>query len=197
MERQFLCFLAPSDEAPFLRAVDEVDPGLVVLPGRLASSDDAAAILEDPSRFRFAQAIRSQRRLYLAHREHTRILHFHPLEEGPRPGWFALDPLRSEVFELALPAPRRGRLAPARLSAAVLAYEGYEKIRKGPAFGRWVGRVLRHLARAYPVSARDFIHVADGARAFAEEGGQLTYLEEPVAPAPAGPPSQPQHERIR
>lgn len=196
MERQLLCFLAPSDERAFLEAIDGVDPGIVVLPGRLVSTDDAASLLADPSRHRFAQGIRSLRRLYLAHKEHTRLLRFHPQPEGPWKGWYALDPLHSEVFELTLPEVARGRLAPARLAATVLAYEGHERIRKGPAFGKWVGRVLRHLGRMYPKSAIDFIHVAEGARAFSEGGGRLTYLEETVLPEPRGPAGQKQKERI-
>lgn len=195
MERQFLCFLAPSDERAFLETIDGVDSGLVVLPGRLASTDDAASLLEDPSRHRFAQSVRSLRRLYLAHKEHTRRLVFHPQVEGPRAGWYALDYLRSEVFELTLPQISRGRLPPARLAAAVVAYEGFERIRKSSEFGRWVGRVLRQLVRTYPQSEHDFLHVAEGARAFAEGGGRLTYLEEAVSPVPKEG-GQPQKERI-
>src|SRR5690606_9648280 len=116
----FLCHLAPSDEHTFLEAIDAVDPGLVVLPGRLVSTDARAEILADPSRHRYAQSIRSIRRIYLANREHTVKLVFHPQVEGPHAGWFALDPRRSEVLELSLPAPKRGRLAPARLAARVL-----------------------------------------------------------------------------
>lgn len=196
MERQFLCFLAPSDEPAFLEAIDAVDPGLVILPGRLVSSDDPAEILENPDRHRFAQAARSLRRLYLAHRKHTESLVLHPQKAGPHAGWFALDPLRSEVMELSLTAPVRGRLKPARFAATVLDYVGHERIRKGAAYGRWVGRVLRELARKYPTTALDFIHLAEGARAFHEEGGVLTYLEEPVLPEPSGPARQPQRERI-
>src|SRR5690606_19077379 len=51
-------------------------------------------------------------------------------------------------------------------------------------FGRWVGRVLRQLVRTYPQSEHDFLHVAEGARAFAEGGGRLTYLEETGSPVP-------------
>lgn len=111
MERQLLCYLAPSDEPAFLAAIDAVDPGLVVLPGRLVSTDALAEILEDPSRHRYAQAVRSIRRLYLAHKKHTVKATFHAQGEGPHAGCFALDPLRSEVLELSLPAPARGRLA--------------------------------------------------------------------------------------
>lgn len=197
MERQIRCFLAPSDRDPFLDAVDAIDPGLIVLPGRFVDAGDGAAILADPDAFEFRQGLRSERRLYLAHRRHTERLVLHPQEEGPLRGWWALDPLRSEVFELSLPAPRDGALAPARLAATVLAYVGYERVKKSPAFGRWVGRVLRALAARYPRSSVDFLHVAPGAIAFAAGGGRLTYLEEPVLPAPHRVDEQAQHERIR
>ncbi len=112
-------------------------------------------------------------------------------------GWAALDEIHSEVLQLELPAPVHGRLAPARLAATVVGFEGYERIRKGAAFGRWVARVLRALAAAHPRTSVDFIHLAPGALAFAVQGGQLTYLEEPVLPAPAGGSRQMPLERIR
>jgi hypothetical protein len=166
----------------------------VVLPGRYVDTGDAAALLADPSRFSFAPALRSERRLYLAHRAHTGRLVLQP-PAGPNPR-HGIDPDRSEVFELKLPAEVHGRLPPARLSATLHRFEGQAKVRKGAAFGRWVARVLRELRAAYPVSSVDFVHVAPGAAAFAAAGGQLTYLEEPVLPAPHGPRRQAQKERL-
>lgn len=198
MERQFLCYLAgPADEEDLLGAVEEADPGLVVLPGRYVETGDAAALLEGPDCFSFRQPLRSQRRLYLAHRAHTGRLVLHRQEEGPWAGLWAIDDLRSEVFVLELPLPAHGRLAPARLSAAVVAHLGNERIRKGAAFGRWVGRTLRLLESRYPRTSVEYVHRAPGALAFAAGGGQLTYLEEPVLPAPDGRRRQPSLERIR
>ncbi len=197
MERQFLCYLTPHDEAQLLREIDEADPGLVVLPGKYVDTTDGAALLADPDRFRFRAALRSQRRLYLAHRSHSKALVLHEQPEGPWQGLAALDDLRSEVLALELPAIAHGRLAPARLAASVLAFDGYERIRKGAAFGKWVARVLRALEARYPASSVEFVHVAPGAVTFAAGGGQLTYLEEPVLPAPAGGRRQVPLERIR
>ncbi|WP_373044686.1 hypothetical protein [Vulgatibacter sp.] len=197
MERQFLCYLHGTDEAEFLRRIEAIEPGLVVLPGKYADTGDASALLADPGAHAFRPAVRSVRRLYLAHRAHSRQLVLHQQGEGPNRGLHALDELRSEVMQLELPAPAHGRLAPARLSASVLAFEDYERIRKGAAFGRWVGRVLRSLEAALPRSSVEFVHVAPGAVAFAAGGGQLTYLEEHVLPAPDGRRRQVPLERIR
>jgi hypothetical protein len=197
LERQFLCYLTPHDEAQFLDAIEEVDPGLVVLPGKYVDTADGAALLADPDAFRFVPAVRSQRRLLLAHRRHSAALVLHPQTEGPRRGLAGIDEVRSEVLQLELPAVAHGRLSPARLAASVTAWEGYERIRKGAAFGRWVARALRALAAAYPPSAVDFVRVAPGALAFAAGGGQLTYLEETVPAAPDGRRRQVPLERIR
>lgn len=197
MERQLLCYLDPHDEVRFLEAIESVEPGLAVLPGKYVDTADGAALVADPSRFTFRQALRSQRRLYLAHRRHSAALVLHPQAEGPWQGLAGLDELRSEVMQLELPAVAHGRLAPARLSASVIAWDGYERIRKGAAFGRWVARVLRALEGQYPRSSIDYVHVAPGASAFAAGGGQLTYLEEPVLPAPDGRRRQDALERIR
>lgn len=197
MERQYLCFLAGSDEDLLLRRIEALEPGLVVLPGKYVDGADVDKILADPARFRFRQAVRSQRRLYLAHRVHARGLVLHEQREGPNRGWAAIDELRSEVLQLELPAPAHGRLPPARLAATVVGFEGYDRIRKGSAFGRWVARVLRDLEGAWPRSSVEFIHVAPGAFAFAVGGGQLTYLEERVLPAPDGRRRQQALERIR
>ena len=197
MERQYLCFLAGSDEEELLRRIDALDPGLVVLPGRYVDRTDVEALLADPGSAGFRQAVRSQRRLYLAHRSHARGLVLHAQEEGPHRGWAAIDELRSEVLQLEVAAPAHGRLAPSRLAATVVAFDGYERIRKGAAFGRWVAPVLRTLESEWPSSSVEFVHVAPGARAFAAGGGQLTYLEEPVLPAPDGRLRQQALERIR
>lgn len=197
MERQFLCFLTASDEAELLAAIDRLDPGLVVLPGKYVDCGDPEALLAAPERFRFVQAVRSQRRLYLAHRAHARALVLLEQDQGPRRGLFGLDERRSEVMELCVPAPAHGRLAPARLAASVIDHEGFERVRKGVAFGRWVARTLRHLEALLPRSSVDFVHVAPGAFAFAVGGGRLTYLEEPVLPAPDGTRRQVPLERIR
>jgi hypothetical protein len=108
----------------------------------------------------------------------------------------AIDLDRSEVFELKVPPEVHGRLAPARLAASLHRFEGHAKVRKGAAFGRWVAKALRALGEAYPPSSVDFVHVAPGAAAFAAAGGQLTYLEEPVLPAPHAGRRQPQKERL-
>ena len=186
MERQFLCFLAGDDERRLLQAIDAIDPGLVVLPGRCVDTGDGPALLQAPGDFSFRQALRSRRRIYLAHRLHSERLVLHPQEEGPHAGLHCLDELRSEVMELELPIPTHGRLAPARLAATVVGHLGFERLRKGAPFGRWVGRVLRGLQGAWPRTSIDFVHLAPGAEAFAAAGGQLTYLEEEVLPAPAG-----------
>ena len=195
LELQFLCFLHGADEAELLARLDAIDPGLVVLPGRYVDTGDAAALLADPSRFSFSQALRSERRLYLAHRRHAARLVLQP-PAGPRPDRHAIDPERSEVFELKLPPEVHGRLAPARLAASLHRFEGHAKVRKDAAFGRWVAKVLRELGAAYPPSSVDFVHVAPGAAAFAAAGGQLTYLVEPVLPAPHAGRRQPQKERL-
>jgi hypothetical protein len=166
----------------------------VVLPGRYVDTGDAAALLAEPSRFSFAQALRSERRLYLAHRVHTAGLVLQP-PAGPVPR-HAIDPERSEVFELKVPPEVHRRLAPARLAASLHRFEGHAKVRKGTDFGRWAAKALRALGEAYPPSSVDFVHVAPGAAAFAAAGGQLTYLEEPVLPAPHAGRRQPQKERL-
>ena len=197
MERQFLCYLTASDESELLRAIDALDPGLVILPGKYVARTDAERLLEAPESFEFRPALRSQRRLYLAHREHARSLVLHLQSEGPRQGLAALDELHSELLQLELPAVAHGRLAPARLAATVVGFDEYSRIRKGAAYGRWVARVLRALEARYPRSSVEFVHVAPGALAFAAGGGQLTYLEERVLPAPDGRRRQVPLERIR
>lgn len=197
MERQFLCFVTGEDETSLLEAIDRIDPGLFVLQGKYVDTGDAAALLADPGARQYRQAVRSQRRLYLGHRQHTTTLVLHPQAEGPFRGLHALDELRSELFELHLPAPFHGRLAPARLATSVVGHQGYERIKKGAGFSRWVARVLRSLETLYPPSSVDFVHVAPGAAAWAASGGLLTYLEEPVAPAPDERPRQVHKERIR
>lgn len=167
----------------------------MILPGRYVDSGDADAVLADPSRFIFAPALRSERRLYLAHRRHACRLVLHP-PAGLRPDDHSIDLDRSELFELKIPPELHGRLAPARLSASLQRLHGHEKLEKGPAFGRWVTKILRELAATYPPSSVDFVHVAPGAAAFAAAGGQLTYLEEPVLPAPIAGRHQPQRERL-
>ena len=196
MERQFLCFLAGEDETALLAAIDGVDPGLVVLPGRYVDAKDGASLLAEPERHTFRPGLRSRRRILLGNRDCSREIVLHQQQEGPFCGLAAIDTFRSELFELELPAPAHGRLAPARLAAAVVGFDGYERIRKGAPFGRWVARVLRELEARYPLTAVDYVHLAPGAFAWAVGGGQLTWLEESVLPAPAGH-RQVARERIR
>ena len=172
-------------------------PGVVVLPGRYVDVGDAAALLAAPSRAAFSQGLRSERRVYLANPSVGRSIALHAQPDGPRRGLFAIDPEESELLELALKAPHNGRLAPARLSGTPFFFRGEARVKKSAAFGTWLGRVLRALETSYPTTSLDFVHLGTGAFGFAVGGGQLTYLEEPVAPAPLpGRRRQVQRERL-
>lgn len=196
MQRQLLLFLHGHDEAELLSRIDAAWPGLLVIPGKYTTTGDAAALLAAPHAFDARPALRSRRRVYLAHREATRELLMLEQPAGPHRGRFAVDERRSEVMELSVPEPAHGRLSPARIAASLFVDQGPSHEKKGAGFVRWVNRVLRALEAAYPPSSLDFVHVADGAVAFAAGGGLLTYLEEPVLPAPDGRRGQLHRERI-
>jgi hypothetical protein len=197
VQRQCLLFLHGADERELLGRIDAVAPGLVVIPGKYLATGDAAAVLAGALVADARQALRSRRRVYLAHREITRELVLQEQTAGPQRGRFAIDERRSELMELELAEPQHGRLAPARLSSSLFVDEGAEHAKKSGEFVRWVNRVLRELEDAYPESSVDFIRVGAGAMAFAAGGGQLTYLEEPVLPAPDPSRRHLHRERIR
>jgi hypothetical protein len=195
VQRQFLVFLHGRDEADLLARIMALEPELVLVPGKYVTTGDAAALLAQPAAFDPLPALRSQRRLYLARRAAPPVLQ--EQTAGPQRGRFALDERRSELLELALGMPQHGRLAPSRLAASIFVDEQGEHDKKSAEFVRLVNRVLRALEAAYPLTSLDFVHLAEGALAFAAGGGQLTYLEEKVLPAPGGTRNRPPHERIR
>lgn len=187
VERQILTFLHGSDEARLYARLEALDPGLVVLPGKLTDASDGAALLHEPQRFRFRQALRSERRVLLGHRLHSAPPPLLPNATGPDAGWSTIDLPHAELLSLELPEVRHRRLPPARLSTRVVLHEGQARVKKGAAFGAWVARVLRALEAELPRTSLPFLHRGEGALTFAAMGGQLTYLEEPVLPAPWAP----------
>lgn len=184
MLRQFWLFMTADDEPALLAAIDAVDPGTVVLGGRYVRGEMEGVLARGPAGLEFPALTAREARRYLFHHRHSAALVAPPVTEGPLVGARAIDESRSDCLMLVRPEPDLGRLAPARLSAEIVRFARDARDRKPHAFIGWVNRVLRALRARYPRTAVDFMHVAPGALALADGGGELSYLHQRIAPRP-------------
>lgn len=185
MTRQFWLFMLEEDEALLRAEIESVQPGLLWVPGRFATSGDPQQLLaEAPAPLTTVQLSARETRRLLFHRQASRAVVDHAIADGPFAGGRTIDPSLSECLDLARPAVLRGMLEPAKLMGETHVMRGDKKVRKSPTFAVWTGAVMKRLRSAYPATAVDFIHIAPAARAWAEQGGTLSYLFQPVALVP-------------
>jgi hypothetical protein len=181
VQRQVWIFLTAGDEEQFWSRVAASFP-VRRLRGRFfrGTLDDLRA---RPESLETQDARRGERWTHLVHATASRELVATPVEEGPFQGYLRLDEVRSEVVSLVRVEPEGRLLGPSRLQAATHAWFNGQRLRKSPEFARWTSELFK-MAEEYPRSAFDWMHVAPGARAFAEAGGRLQYLYRDVGLEP-------------
>ena len=187
MVRQFWIHLLEDDEPGLLRAIEDAAPGSFVVPGRFARGGDVeAALRNELSGIEFAQLSKRQVERLVFHRQASKTLVTHPVEEGPLAGARSIDASFSDCFLLTRPEAVGGFLEPSRLTAETHVMKAEKKHRKSPSFSVWVGVVLRALRARYGHGAVDFIHLGASATTWCEAGqGKLSYLYQPISPQPA------------
>ncbi len=184
MTRQFWIYLAPDDEAPFLQAIDAVDPGILVVPGRHLRGDASGLLARGIDGIEFPSLSQREARRYVFHRRHSNALALFPVTEGPLAGANWLDETRSDCLLLVRPGINDNRLEPARLVAHLVRVSARERQKHAPGFIAWANRVLRDLPRRFPGTSVDFIRIAPAALAFARAGGEITYLHQRIGLEP-------------
>ena len=191
MVRQFWIYLLEDDEPGLFAAIESAKAGSVVAGGKFVRGGDPQAILRgELAGLRFEQLSSREDHRLVFHREASKQLVAHPVDEPPLAGASALDPSRSECLHLVRPRPVRGLLEPSRIFGETHLVRGETKLRKSPEFFLWLSAVHKKLKATFPRTGVDFIHVAPRARAWAESGdGQLTYLFQPVPLEPQAAPT--------
>lgn len=176
MRKQLWLFLTEQDEAELLEQARA--RGARLLCGRFFRGDPQL-LRTEPESLETTALRRGEQVTHLLYPADDAAMVVHPVTDGPLAGWSRLDDVRSEVMTLVRPLPEPQGLAPAQLQASTHAWFGGQRLRKSHGFGRWVVELLG-LAAAHPATQYDWLHVAPGARAWAESGGTLRYLYQPV-----------------